>query len=523
MYLRNLQPSNMSVRVRFAPSPTGPLHMGGVRTALYNYLFARANGGKFLLRIEDTDRTRYVEGAEEYIIEALNWCGLTVDESDNEGGGHGPYKQSLRSELYEKAVADLLKSGDAYRAFDTPEELNALRKDAESQKEVFQYDASTRGACRNELAMPAEEVADLLSNDTPHVIRFRTPDVAEDVVFTDEIRGEVCISSGVVDDKVLMKMDGLPTYHLANVVDDHHMEISHVIRGEEWLPSAPLHILLYRAFNWDAPQFAHLPLILKPEGNGKLSKRDGDAGGFPVFPIEWNDPKTGTTASGYRENGYLPDAFINMLLMLGWNPGDEREKFTLKEAANCFSLDRIVKSGARFSPDKAKWFNELYLRDKTHTDLAAELCSMAAEKGRDLSEDDAKRIIGMMLERVSFLADIFKANWLFEEPSKDEFNLKMVKKKWKDETASYLEELSGVLEGIDEFEAENIETEFKAFLEVKELGFGQVLLPFRIALTGSGGGPSMFEFAKFLGKEATLARLKKGIATVAEIKAELNN
>jgi glutamyl-tRNA synthetase len=497
--------------------------MGGVRTALYNYLFARANGGKFLLRVEDTDRTRFVEGAEEYIIEALNWCGLNIDESDREGGDHGPYKQSNRSDLYEKAVADLLEKCHAYRAFDTPEELSALRKDAESRKEVFQYDSSTRGACRNELSLSADEVKKLLDSDTPYVVRFRTPDTAEDVVFTDEIRGEVCISSGVVDDKVLMKMDGHPTYHLANVVDDHHMEISHVIRGEEWLPSAPLHILLYRAFNWDAPKFAHLPLILKPEGNGKLSKRDGDAGGFPVFPIEWNDPKTGSQASGYRENGYLPEAFINMLLMLGWNPGDDREKFTLEEAASNFSLDRIVKSGARFSPDKAKWFNELYLREKPHAELAIELSSMAAEKGIELHQDNAQKIVGMMLERVSFLGDIFEANWLFETPSKDEFNLKMVKKKWKDETASYLEELSEVLEGIEAFEAENIEAQFKAFLEAKELGFGQVLLPFRVALTGSGGGPSMFEFAEFLGKEATLARLNKGIETVAEIKAELNN
>ncbi len=523
MYLRNLQPSNMSVRVRFAPSPTGPLHMGGVRTALYNYLFAKANGGKFLLRIEDTDRTRFVEGAEEYVIEALNWCGLNIDESDQEGGDHGPYKQSLRTELYNKAVAYLLESGNAYRAFDTPEELNKLRKETESRKQVFQYDSSTRSKCRNELSMSAEEVKSLLDSHAPHVVRFRTPDTAEDVVFTDEIRGEVCISSGVVDDKVLMKMDGLPTYHLANVVDDHHMEISHVIRGEEWLPSAPLHILLYRAFNWDAPKFAHLPLILKPEGNGKLSKRDGDARGFPVFPIEWNDSKTGSQASGYRENGYLPEAFINMLLMLGWNPGDEREKFTLEEAAKCFSLDRIVKSGARFSPDKAKWFNELYLREKSHSELAAELSSIAAEKGIELSQDEAQKIVGMMLERVSFLGEIFEANWLFEMPSKDEFNLKMVKKKWKEETASYFEELSGVLERIEAFEARNIEAEFKQFLETKELGFGQVLLPFRVALTGSGGGPSMFEFAEFLGKEATLARLKKGIEIIAEIKAELNN
>ena len=513
----------MSVRVRFAPSPTGPLHMGGVRTALYNYLFAKANGGKFLLRIEDTDQTRFVDGAEDYIVEALNWCGLTIDEGDREGGEHGPYKQSLRSKLYSKAVDGLLASGNAYRAFDTPEELAAMRAEAESRKSIFQYDASTRGGCRNELSMSSEEVDELIASGTPHVVRFKTPEAAEDVVFSDEIRGKVSISSAVVDDKVLMKMDGLPTYHLANVVDDHHMEISHVIRGEEWLPSAPLHILLYRAFGWDAPKFAHLPLILKPTGNGKLSKRDGDAGGFPVFPIEWNDPKSGATASGYRENGYLPEAFINMLLMLGWNPGDEREKFTLEEAVDCFSLDRIVKSGARFSPDKAKWFNELYLRDTPHDVLASELSSMAADKEIELSVEDALSIVGMMLERVSFLSEVFDANWLFATPCKEDFNLKMIKKKWKDETASYLGDLSVVLEGIADFKAEVIEAEFKAFLESRELGFGQVLLPFRIALTGAGGGPSMFEFAEYLGKEATLARLKSGVETALIIKAELSN
>ena len=513
----------MSVRVRFAPSPTGPLHIGGVRTALYNYLFAKANGGKFLLRIEDPDQTRFVKGAEEYIVEALNWCGLTIDEGDRAGGEHGPYKQSLRFKLYSKAVDDLIASGNAYRAFDTPKELAIMRAEAESRKKVFQYDARTRGGCKNELSMSSAEVDELLANGVPHVVRFKTPEAPKDVVFNDEIRGKISVSSTVIDDKILMKMDGLPTYHLANVVDDHHMEISHVIRGEEWLPSAPLHILLYRAFKWNAPKFAHLPLILKPKGNGKLSKRDGDAGGFPVFPIEWKDPKTGSVTSGYREQGYDPQAFINMLLMLGWNPGGEKEKFTLEEAVDCFSLDRIVKSGARFSPDKAKWYNELYLREKPHSELVDELCSLAAAKGLGVSNDDGHKIVGMMLERVSFLKDIFEANWLFETPSKEDFNLKMVKNKWKDETSSYLEELSGVLEEINIFNAENIEAEFKGFLEAKELGFGQVLLPFRIALTGSGGGPSMFEFAEFLGKETTMARLQKGIDTIAEIKAELNN
>ena len=511
----------MSVRVRFAPSPTGPLHMGGVRTALYNYLFAKANGGKFILRIEDTDRTRFVEGAEDYIIEALNWCGLTLDEGDGIGGDFGPYKQSLRSEIYSKAVEYLVKKGKAYRAFDTPDELNELRKDAESRKEVFQYDAKTRGECRNDLSLNTEEVEKLLAEGAPYVVRFKTPDTAEDVVFNDVIRGEVSISSAVVDDKVLMKTDGLPTYHLANIVDDHYMEISHVIRGEEWLPSAPLHVLLYRAFNWALPKFAHLPLILKPEGNGKLSKRDGDAGGFPVFPIEWKDPKTGNISAGYRENGYSPEAFINMLLMLGWNPGDERETFSLEEAANAFRLDRIVKSGARFSPDKARWFNELYLRETSHEDLAISLAQMAPSYGVQIDSDQALSIVAMMIERVSFLGDIFESKWLFNAPSKESFNLKMVKKKWKDETAYYMEDLKGMLESIEDFKADVIEGKFKAFLESRELGFGQVLLPFRIAITGSGGGPSMFEFAEFLGKEATLARLEKGLETIASIKEEL--
>tara|TARA_B000000532_G_C18871785_1_gene408748 strand:+ start:60 stop:1607 length:1548 start_codon:yes stop_codon:yes gene_type:complete len=511
-----------NIRVRFAPSPTGPLHIGGVRTALYNYLFAKANGGKFLLRIEDTDQTRFVNGAEDYIEEALSWCGIKIDEGVKEGGALGPYKQSHRSELYASAVACLLDKGMAYRAFDTPEELNALRKDAESKKQVFQYDASTRGNCRNEFSMSSEELVQQLESGAPYVIRFKTPETPENVVFNDEIRGEISISSAIVDDKVLMKMDGLPTYHLANVVDDHHMKISHVIRGEEWLPSAPLHILLYRGFGWAPPKFAHLPLILKPEGNGKLSKRDGDEGGFPVFPIEWKDPKTGNISAGYRENGYSPEAFINMLLMLGWNPGDEREKFTMEEAAAAFSLDRIVKSGARFSPDKAKWFNELYLREKPHSELAQELYKLAPSKGVELSKKDALSIVNMMIERVSFIGDIFNAKWLFSTPSKEDFAIKMIKKKWKEETASHMSDLSGVLANIEVFSADTIEAEFKAFLESRELGFGQVLLPFRIALTGAGGGPSMFEFAEFLGKEKTLERLESGVKNALEIKVELS-
>ena len=503
------------VRVRFAPSPTGPLHMGGVRTALYNWLFARAHGGTFILRIEDTDQGRFVEGAEAYIEEALAWCGLSPDEGVTAGGASGPYRQSERSDLYRDAVQHLLDQGLAYEAFDTPEELDALRKAAEP--DVFQYDAQTRGSLRNSLALSETEVAQLKASGAPFVVRFKTPEVEEDVTFDDAIRGNVTFKSGVIDDKVLMKADGLPTYHLANVVDDHHMRISHVIRGEEWLPSAPLHVLLYRAFGWDHPVFAHLPLILKPTGNGKLSKRDGDAGGFPVFPTNWTDPKTGNTWPGYREQGYAPEAFVNMLLMLGWNPGDERELFTAEEAAKEFSLERVVKSGARFNPDKAKWFQEQHLRNagsEAHVDA---LHALAEAQGVNWTAEQCHTVLDMMLERIAFLPEILDTGWLFETPT--EFNAKLVRKKWKDETAGYLHDLADVLDGVEDFTSEHVETAFKGFLEARELGFGQVLLPFRIALTGEGGGPSMFDFSAFLGKEATLDRLNRGVEAVLALKA----
>lgn len=494
--------------------------MGGVRTALYNYLFARAHGGKFLLRIEDTDQTRYVEGAEDYVRKALNWCGIEIDEGVVAGGEFKPYRQSERNALYREAVELLLISGHAYMAFDTPEELNALRKQAESEKNVFQYDASSRGNLKNSLSMGEEEVEALIENETPYIIRFRTPDKAEDITFTDEIRGKISISSAVVDDKVLVKADGLPTYHLANVVDDYGMEISHVIRGEEWLPSAPLHIMLYRAFGWDAPKFAHLSLILKPTGNGKLSKRDGDAGGFPVFPIEWKDPKTGKIASGYRERGYEPEAFINMLLMLGWNPGDERELFTIEEASKIFSLDKVVKSGARFSPDKARWFNEQYLRAKQPAELVPALTEIASLNGVDLNGVAVEVVLRLMLERVSFLHEVLDAKWLFGAPLKEDFDGKMVRKKWKPETVGYMTDLKSMLSNVEPFKADEIEAQFKSHLKENALGFGQVLLPFRLALTGSGGGPSMFDFAEFLGLEKTLERIDYGIGVIENILLE---
>ena len=489
--------------------------MGGVRTALYNWLFARAHGGTFILRIEDTDQGRFVEGAEAYIEEALAWCGLSPDEGVNAGGDCGPYRQSERSELYREAVQTLLDQGLAYEAFDTPEELDALRKAAEP--DVFQYDATTRGQLRNSLTLGAEEVAELKASGAPFVVRFKTPDQEVEVQFEDAIRGSVSFKSSVLDDKVLMKADGLPTYHLANVVDDHHMRISHVIRGEEWLPSAPLHVLLYRAFGWEHPVFAHLPLILKPTGNGKLSKRDGDAGGFPVFPTNWTDPKSGDTWPGYREQGYAPEAFVNMLLMLGWNPGDERELFTADEAAKEFSLERVVKSGARFNPDKAKWFQEQHLRNAGSETHVGALNALAEAKDVNWTEAQCHTVLDMMLERVAFLPEIMDTGWLFEAPT--EFNAKLVRKKWKEETAGYLHDLAAVLDGVNDFTSENVEAAFKGFLEARELGFGQVLLPFRIALTGEGSGPSMFDFAAFLGKEATLDRLSRGVDAVLALKA----
>ena len=501
------------IRVRFAPSPTGPLHMGGVRTALYNYLFAKKHGGDFLLRIEDTDQKRFVPGADTYIQKALEWCGIPPSEGDGIGGDHGPYKQSDRSALYAAELNRLLETGNAYKAFDTSEEMDVLRKAAEKNGDVWQYDASTRMSMRNSLSLSADELAQLEENNTPYTIRFRMPDAARDYGFNDAIRGHIIVSTDVLDDKVLMKTDGLPTYHLANVVDDHHMAISHVIRGEEWLPSAPLHGLLYEAFGWDAPVFAHLSLILKPTGNGKLSKRDGDQGGFPIFPLNWEDPQTGVVSSGYREQGYLPEAFINMLLLLGWSSGDEKELFSMEEAIAAFELEGVTKSGARFNPDKTKWFNEQYLR-QLPTDAAVAAFRESA-KGEVDQWDDARciHVLNMMLERVSFMHEISAHRYLFEAPAT--LDEKLVAKKWKPETAGYVLQLKAVLASVESFDSSSIETEFKAFLEENNLGFGAVLLPFRLVLTGTGGGPSMFDFASFLGREETMRRIDLGLAKVS--------
>lgn len=497
-----------NVRVRFAPSPTGPLHMGGVRTALYNYLFAKKHGGTFVLRIEDTDQKRYVANAEKYIMDSLKWCGIPPDESVAFPGKFAPYRQSERKEMYQNYAEELVSKGWAYYAFDDEESISAKRTQAESEGGKWQYDASSRKQMRNSETLAQEEVDELLKASTKWVIRFKMP-ANDEIHFSDLIRGDVSFNSAVLDDKVLMKGDGMPTYHLANIVDDHLMGISHVIRGEEWLPSAPLHQLLYKAFGWDAPQFAHLPLILKPTGNGKLSKRDGEKGGFPVFPLNYTDPTSGDVLTGYRESGYNPEAFLNMLLMLGWNPGTEQEIFSLEQAVEAFELERVVKAGARFNPDKAKWFNEQHLREMDHQELAGQLQELFADQGRSINIDQALAIVKMLIDRVSFLHEMLNENYLFESPT--EFDAKTVKKKWKEQTPAIIQELSGELNAITSWEAEAIEENFKSFLERKELGFGAVLPGFRLMLSGKGGGPSIYEIAAFLGKEETLSRIDKGL------------
>jgi glutamyl-tRNA synthetase len=509
------QPSK--VRVRFAPSPTGPLHMGGVRTALYNFLFAKHYGGDFLLRIEDTDQKRFVAGAESYILKALEWAGISIDEGVGAGGDLGPYRQSERSEIYAEQMKALLQAGLAYKAFDTAEEMDSLRKAAEATGHVWQYDSTTRMSMRNSLTLSESEVNALEAEGVPAVIRFRMPDDPQEVVVEDLIRGHVQVSTSVLDDKVLMKADGLPTYHFANVVDDHFMQISHVIRGEEWLPSAPLHQLLYQAFGWDAPAFAHLPLILKPAGNGKLSKRDGDQGGFPVFPLEWTDPESNQVSAGYKESGYLPEAFSNMLLMLGWNPGTDQELFSLEEAVAAFSLDRVVKSGARFNPDKAKWFNEQHLRALPMNALASALqADQPADLNWDLSQ--CQTVVEMMIERVSFLHEVWESDWLFQPPTA--LDEKLIRKRWKEETSELIDGLMARLMVLDSFDSNSIESEFKAYLEDIGVGFGAVLLPFRILLTGEGGGPSMFDFSAFLGKEETQSRVTQGKLLISSMRAQ---
>jgi glutamyl-tRNA synthetase len=502
------------VRVRFAPSPTGPLHMGGVRTALFNYLFAKKHGGDFLLRIEDTDQNRFVQGAEEYIIESLKWCGLVPDEGVGFGGDMGPYRQSERKSMYKKYADSLIGNGFAYYAFDTAEELDEIRKDAENQKEVFSYDLHTRNNLKNSLTLSPEEVATRLERGDHYVIRFKMPE-NRDIVEEDLIRGRVSFNTNQLDDKVLFKSDGMPTYHLANVVDDYLMQITHVIRGEEWLPSMPLHILLYESLgiSENQPRFSHLPLILKPEGKGKLSKRDGDKMGFPVFPLLWKDSASGESYRGYREDGYFPEAFINMLALLGWNSGTEQEFFSMYELIESFDLSRVVKSGARFDPEKAKWFNRHYLQQKSTAELSQLFLPILNEKGISPDMQKLEQIVGMIQERCEFVQDIWtQAHFFFQAP--ESYDEKTVKSKWKPDTAEKLASISELFETAAEWKAESIKETFSAFMTAKEWGFGAVMVPIRLALVGGSSGPDLFEICELIGKEETIGRIKRACKTV---------
>ena len=508
------------VRVRYAPSPTGPQHIGGIRTALYNYLFAKKHGGECILRIEDTDEKRFVPGAVDYLLDSVKWCGFEFDEGVHVGGDYGPYQQSQRKDIYQKYAQQLLDSGHAYYAFDTSEELDEMRERLKAMKVAApQYNGTTRTSMKNSLTLSEDEVKRKLEAGDPYVLRLKVPRNQE-IRIKDEVRGWVVVSSNQIDDKVLMKETGTPTYHLANVVDDHLMEITHVIRGEEWLPSAPLHSLLYEFLGWkdEMPKFAHLPLLLKPNGNGKLSKRDGDKLGFPVFPLNWNDPVTDELSSGYKEGGYFPGAFLNMLAFLGWNPGTEQELFSMEELIEAFSIERVGKSGAKFDFDKVKWYNQQYLRMLSGEELAKLAGPIAEEKGYDLSNVDLAGICEMMKERATFTKDLIEeGSYFFERPAV--YDEKTVKKKWKEQTPAIIEEFLTQLEGIAAFKADNIESVFKGFLEAKELGMGAVLPNFRVLVTGKGMGPSMFTICELLGKEETIERIKVGKAAITELKA----
>ena len=500
--------SDRKVRVRFAPSPTGALHIGGVRTALYNYLFARQHGGDLVFRIEDTDSNRFVPGAEEYIIESFRWLGIKFDEGVSFGGEHGPYRQSERRSIYKKYVEQLLAADKAYIAFDTPEQLEAKRAEIQN----FQYDAHTRGEMTNSLTLPKEEVERRIADGEQYVVRFKVEPGIE-VHIDDMIRGHVVIKSDILDDKVLYKSaDELPTYHLANIVDDHLMEITHVIRGEEWLPSAPLHVLLYRAFGWEdtMPTFAHLPLLLKPEGKGKLSKRDGDRLGFPVFPLEWHDPKTGDVSSGYRESGYFPEAVVNFLALLGWNPGTEQELFTLDELVQAFDIHKCSKAGARFDYQKGIWFNHEYMLKKSNEEVANLFAPIVANNGVDESMGRITKVVAMMKDRVNFVKELWPlCSFFFIAPT--EYDEKTVKKRWKADSAKVMGELADVLEGIDDFSVEGQEPVVMKWIEEKGYKLGDVMNAFRLTLVGIGKGPGMFDISAFLGKEETLKRMRKAI------------
>lgn len=500
--------SAREVRVRFAPSPTGPLHIGGVRTALYNFLFARQHGGKLVFRIEDTDSNRFVPGAEDYILESFKWLGINFDEGVSFGGQYGPYRQSERREIYRHYVDQLLDEGKAYYAFDTPEELDAKRGEIQN----FQYDASTRMQMRNSLALPADETARLLQEGVNYVVRFKI-EPGEDVHVNDIIRGDVVINSSILDDKVLYKnADGLPTYHLANIVDDHLMEISHVIRGEEWLPSAPLHVLLYRALGWEEtmPRFAHLPLLLKPDGKGKLSKRDGDRLGFPVFPLEWTDPKTGETSSGYRESGYLPEAVVNFLALLGWNPGNDEELLSMDDLVRLFDLTKCSKAGAKFDYVKGQWFNHEYILNSDDEKLAPTFADILRDNGIEAPMESIVRVVGLMKGRVNFVKELWPlCSFFFVAPTT--YDEKTAKKRWKDFSARQMSELAALLEGLSDFSMAAQEEAVNAWLAENDYKMGDVMNAWRLTLVGEGKGPHMYEISSFLGQAETLKRMRRAI------------
>ena len=494
------------VRVRFAPSPTGALHLGGARTALYDYLFAKNQGGDFVLRIEDTDTARFVEGAEEYIMEALEWCCIIPDESPKHGGPYAPYRQSERRHIYDKYTQEILKTDYAYIAFDTAEELDKIRKEYEERGEVFAYNYQTRARLRNSISLPADEVERLLNENTPYVVRFKMP-FDRVLNLEDIIRGKFSVNTNTLDDKVLVKNDGMPTYHFANIIDDHKMKISHIIRGEEWLPSMGLHILLYEAMGWEAPQFAHLSLILKPEGKGKLSKRDGAKFGFPVFPLDFYDKASGETFKGYREEGYFPEAFVNFLALLGWSPAEDREILSLDEMAKEFDLHKVHKAGARFSKEKAEWINHQYLQKKSVAELVSLLKQIDGVAEANFSDEKLERIVGLMKERATFVKDIYNdGKFFFERPQS--YDEKAVKKAWKEDTPAIMSGLVAVLENTD-FRAEILKEAIHHYAEEKSLGMGRVMMPLRLCLVGELKGPDVPDILEILGKEESIKRLRE--------------
>jgi glutamyl-tRNA synthetase len=505
----NLIEMSKPVRVRFAPSPTGPLHIGGVRTALFNYLFAKKNKGVFYLRIEDTDQSRFVEGAEDYILEALEWLGIYPDETVGHNEKFGPYRQSERKHLYSEYAQKLVQSSDAYYAFDTNEALDSRRKEAEANGQTFIYNQSNRSQLDNSLNISENDLAKRLASGEEYVIRFKTP-VDEVLHLKDIIRGDIKFDTNLLDDKVLFKSDGMPTYHLANIVDDHLMETSHVIRGEEWLPSMPLHVLLYRAFGWEAPEFAHLPLILKPVGNGKLSKRDGDKMGFPVFPLEWTTDSG--TSSGYREEGYFPEAVINFLALLGWNDGSEKELFSLDELIEAFDLNRVHKSGAKFDPEKNKWFNHQYLTKRDDDLLAADYMKILREKDINAEPEYVRRVVTLIKERAHFVSEFWEmSDYFFDAPpSYDEKAIKS----WKAETPAIMSEVFKIVEDIEDFTSANIEEKLKQWIAENEIGMGKVMQPLRLSIVGALKGPHLFDIIELIGKEETVSRIKKAIANL---------